>query len=370
MKIAFIGQKSVILGAKGGGIETHVAELSKRLAESGNEVTVYARRRYSEKHPTFLGGVRVRYVPTVYRKNWEAIIHTLLCTIDVLRRPVDVIHYQAVGPALLCWIPRLLRPRVTVIVTFHAQDRFHQKWSRFAQWMLHAGEWIACHVPHATITVSHGLQVMCRDTYHSEAIFIPNGADTKSVRSQHELSRLGLKPNEYVLTVGRLLRVKGIHHLIRAFRAVKTDKRLVVVGPAALNDGYVEELQALAKGDARIQFVGFVTGVPLAELYAHAYLYVQPSESEGLPLTVLEAMSYGTVVLVSDIPGNLEAIHRAGFTFTNKDVEDLTAQLQHLVSHSTEVRGAAADMRRVIDRHFSWDRIVEQTEEVYRSARH
>ena len=213
-------------------------------------------------------------------------------------------------------------------------------------------------------------QVVCRNHYHSEAIFIPNGADIKAFHQQAEIAKLDLKHDGYVLTVGRLLRVKGIHHLVRAFRAVKTDKRLVIVGSASLNDGYVEELHALAKGDARIKFIGFQTGDALAELYAHAMLYVQPSESEGLPLTVLEAMSYGTAVLVSDIPGNLEAIHRAGFTFANKDVEDLTAQLQHLISHPAEVRAAAADLRRVIDRHFSWDRIVEQTEEVYISARH
>lgn len=370
MKIAFIGQKSIVLGEKGGGIETHVAELSQRLAARGYDVTVYARRRYSNKHPTYHNGVRVRYLPTVYRKNWEAIVHTFLCTVDVLFRGADVIHYHGVGPALLCWIPRLLRPRATIIATFHAQDRFHQKWSRIAQWMLHVGEWIACNIPHATITVSHGLQVMCRDMYHAEVIFIPNGADIKSIRSTNGITALDLKRDGYVLTVGRLLRVKGIHHLVRAFRAVKTDKRLVIVGPAALNDGYVEELHALAKGDGRIQFVGFQTGDALSELYAHAFLYVQPSESEGLPLTVLEAMSYGTAVLVSDIPGNLEAIHRTGFTFTNKDVEDLTTQLQHLVDHPDEVRKTATDMRAVIDRYFSWDRIVEQTEEVYRSARH
>lgn len=370
MRIAFLGQKSLILGKKGGGIETHVANLAPRLVARGHEVTAYARKRYSEEHPTYHEGVRVRYLPTIYAKNLEAIVHTFLATMDICFRKVDVIHYHGVGPALMCWIPRLLRPRVTVVATFHAQDQYHQKWSWFARFMLRLGERATCKIPHATITVSHGLQVVCRDEYDSEAVFIPNGADRKTVRKQDQLVQFGLSKGEYILTVGRLLPVKGIHHLIKAFRRTKTRKQLAVVGAPALGDGYLDELKALAKGDDRVQFLGFQSGDTLEQLFAHAYLYCQPSESEGLPLTVLEAMSFGTAVLVSEIPGNLEAIHRAGFTFENKDVDDLTQQLQHLFKHPDEVTRARGDVKRVVEKHFAWDRIVERTLEVYRSARH
>ncbi|PIR47380.1 hypothetical protein COV06_03815 [Candidatus Uhrbacteria bacterium CG10_big_fil_rev_8_21_14_0_10_50_16] len=370
MRIAFLGQKSLILGRTAGGIETHVVNLATRLVLRGHEVTAYARKRYSTEHPTYYEGVRVHYLPTVYSKNLEAIIHTFLATVDVCLRPVDVIHYHGVGPALLSWIPRLLRPHVTVIATFHAQDRLHQKWGLFGRIALRAGEWMACRAPHATITVSHGLQVICRDRYHTEAVFIPSGADRQTIRKQHLLAAFGLKKDGYLLMVGRLLKVKGVHHLIQAFRRIKTDKHLVIVGAPALKDTYLEQLKALAEGDTRIQFIGFQTGETLAQLYAHAYLYCQPSESEGLPLTVLEAMAFGTAVLVSDIPGNLEAIHRAGFTFENKDVDDLEQQLRHLVENPEEIKRAQRDVKRVIEDYFAWDRIVDQTLEVYRSVRH
>ena len=370
MRIAFLGQKSLVLGKKGGGIETHVANLAPRLAATGHEVTAYARRRYSDTHPGYVDGVRVRYLPTLYTKNLEAAIHTLLSTLDACLRPYDVMHYHGVGPALFCWIPRLLRPRRTVVVTFHAQDRMHQKWGWVARRMLHLGEWFACHVPHTTITVSHGLQVLCRRNYDVEAVFIPNGADRRTVRKQTKLGELGVKKNGYLLTVGRLLPVKGIHHLIKAFRKTSTKKHLVIVGDAADDGTYLTELKRLAKGDARIVFAGFQSGETLAQLFAHAYLYCQPSESEGLPLTVLEAMSSGTAVLVSDIPGNMEAIHRAGFTFENKDVADLTEQLNHLLAHPEQVQQARQDVKRVVETHFAWDRIVERTLDVYRSVRH
>ena len=370
MRIAFLGQKSLILGKKGGGIETHVANLALRLVERGHEVTAYARKKYSDEHPAYYQGVRMRYMPTLYRKNLEAIVHTFISMIDVCFRRVDVIHVHGVGPALMSWLPRLLRPKVTVIVTFHARDQFHQKWSWFGRFALRTGEWFACKLPHATITVSHGLQVVCRDEYNTEAVFIPNGADRKTVRKQNELGAFELKKHEYVLTVGRLLPVKGIHHLIKAFRRIKTGKRLVIVGAPALNDGYLEELEKLARGDGRISFLGFQSGETLEQLFAHAYLYCQPSESEGLPLTVLEAMSFGTAVLVSDIPGNLEAIHRSGFTFENKDVDDLTQQLQHLIDHPEQVTRAQRGVKKLVEEQFAWDRIVERTLDVYRSTRH
>ncbi|MBI2476732.1 glycosyltransferase family 4 protein, partial [Candidatus Uhrbacteria bacterium] len=329
MRVVHIGQKSFVMGERGGGVEKHVAELASRLVRLGNDVTVYARPRYTVEHPRYKDGVRIRYIPTLNTKHLEAIVHVFLSTVDALFRRVDVFHYQGVGPALLCWIPRLVCPRATVIVTFHAQDRYHQKWGWIARRILHFGEWMSCNIPHATITVSHVLQVLCRDVYHVETIFIPNGAVTEQVTSTAHIFREGLKKQGYVLYVGRLMPVKGVHHLLRAFRGVETDKALVIIGaPSTGEEKYLEFLTRLAQGDSRIRMLGFRAPQEITEFYAHSYLYCQPSESEGMPLAVIEAMGQGVAVLASDIPGNLEAIHYAGFTFENKNEDDLRVQLQ------------------------------------------
>jgi len=354
----------------GGGIEKHVAELAPRLVERGHNVTVYARKKYCDPCPGVLDGVVLRYTPTVYRMNFEAIVHTATATFDVLFRKVDVIHYHGVGPSLLSWIPKLLRPHVTIVSTFHARDQFHQKWNFFGRLALRVGEWMTCHVPDATIVVSHTLQIVARDQYKSEAILIPNGAEIVTHRKQTALRDFGLSKNEYILNVGRILPVKGLHHLIKAFRRTKTDKKLALVGDAPDDPGYLDELKSLAKGDPRILFLGRMHGEPLNQLFTHAYLFVQPSESEGLPLVVLEAMSNGTAVLVSDIPGNLEAIHRAGFTFENMNVDDLTDQLNNLLKHPELVDHARHDVKKIINKHFNWDTIADQTLDVYRSVRH
>lgn len=370
MRIAFIGQKSLVLGDGGGGVEKHVAALATRFVQLGHQVTVYARRRYTDAHPRYVQGVRVFYPWTWHRKNTEAIIHVFFATLDALFRRVDVIHYHGVGPALLCWLPRLLRPRTTIIVTFHSLDRLHNKWGMLARIMLRTGEWIACKIPHGTITVSHRMQVYCRDTYGAETVFIPNGAIRNVVRKQDKLRQFDLKRGEYILSVGRIVPVKGLHYLIQAFRRVKTEKKLALVGAAGFPESYRQKLLKLAAGDRRIQFLGFQSGEHLEQLFTHAYLFCNSSESEGLPLAVLDAMGHGTTVLASDIPGNLEAMRHTGFTFENKDIEDLAEQLQHLIDHPEEVKREAARMRDIIERYFNWDRIAEQTVEVYRSLRH
>jgi glycosyltransferase involved in cell wall biosynthesis len=400
MNIAMIGQKGFEIGERGGGVEQHVRALSLYLGRRGNLVTVYARRKYDgagragkagragEDRP----GVTVRFMPTVYRKNLEAIVHTLLCTVDALLRDYDVIHYHGVGPATLAWIPRLLKPKARVVVTFHSQDKFHAKWGWFARKYLEFGEWAACEFPHATLAVSHVIKIYARDRFKKNIIYIPNGAEVQNVTATDEIAKFGLVAGKYVLNVGRLVPHKGIHTLIEAWKKVRDSglgarssgfdggnpqlpatspqpQKLVIVGAAAYTSGYEKQLRASIEGRDDIRMLGYKSGEALRQLFAHAYLYVQPSESEGLPVVVLEAMSYGRPVLVSDIPENLEAMHLAGFSFRNKSVDDLADKLGELIAHPEIVADAARSTQNVVLKHFNWEIIAVHTEAVYLSIR-
>ncbi len=371
MRIAMIGQKGLALGEKGGGIERHVFELATRLVRLGNEVTVYARRRYPDDGAAEKAGVEMRYLPTVYRKNLEAIVHSFFSTLHALFQPYDIVHYHGVGPATLAWIPRVFKPRCRVIVTFHSQDRFHAKWGWAARTYLWLGEWAACTFPHATIAVSHVIQVYARKHYRCQAVYIPNGADPQVVSASDELTRFGLSHGSYVLSVSRLVPHKGQHYLIEAFKRLRAPgHKLVVVGAPSYTPEYEQQLKHRAAGDPNILFLGYQSGETLKQLFAHACLFVQPSESEGLPVVVLEAMSFGTPVLVSNIPENLEVIHHVGFSFRSKDVADLTEKLAFLLAHPDELASAAKQTQQVITQFFSWDAITQHTEELYRSVRH
>ncbi|MEK7665738.1 MAG: glycosyltransferase family 4 protein [Patescibacteria group bacterium] len=370
MKIAMIGQKGVYMTERGGGVEKHVKEIAERLALKEHEVIVYARRRYTPKNAQQVAGVKLVYLPTLYTKNLEAIIHSFFSTLHALFQKYDIIHYHGVGPATLAWLPRLFCPRAKIIVTFHSQDRYHQKWSWFARQYLRFGEWAAIYFSHVCIVVSHVLQVYIRDHMHRQAVYIPNGADIQQVSSSRELARFGLTKGEYILNVGRIVPQKGLQYLIQAYKSVRTNKKLVMVGAPSFSERYFAELKRQVAGNSGIAFLGHHEGEALRQLYAHCWLYVQPSESEGLALTVLEAMSFGKAVLVSDIPENMEAMHGCGFTFANRDSDDLATQITKLLNHPELVADVGKRAQAVIAKEFSWDVVAKHIEEVYVSSRH
>ncbi|MBI4133485.1 glycosyltransferase family 4 protein [Candidatus Uhrbacteria bacterium] len=366
MRIAMLGLRGIPVGNYGGGVERHVEELAERLARRKHVVFVYVRTHTrTPRLPRTWRGVHLISLPTIRRKNLETIVHTFIATLHVLFMPVDIVHYHGVGPATLAWIPRLFKPWARVIVTFHSIDRFHKKWGRFARAYLGFGEWAAMHFSHQTIVVSHTLQVYVHRRFKRPGIFIPNGVEARAARTRDELAQFNLRSRLYVLTVARLIKHKGIHYLIQAFRGLRTDKKLVIVGAPSFTDDYAEYLARLAADDPRIIFTGFQTGRALAELFSHAYLYVHPSEAEGLSVTILEAMAYGTAVLISNIPENLETIDHSGFSFENRNIQDLRKKLVQLLGNPEQVCDRARRGQLWVRRKFNWDMIVKETERVY-----
>jgi len=317
MKIAMIGQKGIPF-IHDGGVERHVEELATRLVQRGHEVFVYVRPRFITNGQKVYKGVKLIPLPSIPTKNLDTITHTFLASIHVLFQKVDVIHYHSVGPSTLAWIPRLFKPKTKIVVTFHSIDRFHKKWGWFARKYLGWGEWTACHFPHKTISVSMTIQKYCKEKFNKETVYIPNGVNIEKIKDKDKIKQFDLEKDGYILTVARLIRHKGIHYLIEAYKKLentfgsnpenwpgKKIRKLVIVGAPSYTDDYFEYLTKLAAESSNIIFTGFQTGETLKQLFANAYLYVHPSEAEGLSLTILEAMSHGTCVLISDIPENL-----------------------------------------------------------------
>jgi len=321
MKIAFIGQKGV--PATQGGVEKHVQELALRLYRAGHDVLVYARPAYVAKSSGsyFLvngklqkrgQGPKVIVLPSLVSKYFDTITHTFISILHATWADAEIMHFQGDGPSLLIWLPKLLWPKVKVVATFHSIDRLHQKWGFLARQFLHLGEWLLCLVADEVICVGETLQKYVAKTYHRETFLIPNGVAVIKVSKrecQKILRGFNLTEGKYILMVSRLVRHKGAHYLVEAFK--KLGKRavgleLVIVGEGAFTDSYVQELQEMARGNSHIHLVGLQTSKKLAALYRGARVTVQPSESEGLSLVVLEAIAQSPRVLVSDISENLE----------------------------------------------------------------
>jgi glycosyltransferase involved in cell wall biosynthesis len=370
MRIAFIGQKGI--PSIYGGVEKHAEELAVHLAAQGNQVTVYTRRNYTDKKLKSYKGVKLISLPTIPSKHLDAIVHTFLACLDTVRRDYDVIHFHSIGPSSLLWLVKLLNPGKLVVATFHTQCYRHQKWGRLAKMYLKIGEWVCCRMAHRVIVISKDLAFYTKDRYGIEPEYIPNGVTIPDNLTEARLikEKWGLEKNGYILIVSRLIKHKGIHYAIKAFNRLTTDKKLVIVGDGYHTRQYVDSLKELAKDDGRIIFTGNQTGKALSEFLSNAYLFIQPSESEGLSIALLEAMAYERPVLASDIPENREALGEAGFTFQSGNVSDLQTKLEYLLADPSHVEGKGREAKARVQHYYDWEDIATSTEKLYSSLVH
>ena len=360
MKISYIVLKSLPFG---GGIEKYTEEIGSRLAKRGHEVTVYTMRHYGAKDGNFKG-MNVKTVPTIKSKSLEKIIASFVATLkQCMERKVDIVHFHAFGPAMFNFIPRLMQRKV--VVQGHGLEWKRSKWGTTGRLFLKLSEVPSIKFPHILTVVSRVQQKYIKEKYNRDSVYIPTGVNPPKIEPPELIKRHGLKGNDYILFAARLVSEKGAHYLIEAFKKLNTDLKLVIAGDAEHEDKYKAKLKALAESNKNIIFTGFVTGKLLNELFSNCYLFVLPSEIEGLPTALLEAMSYGNCCLVSDIQENLEALNGYGYKFRSKDVDDLADQLEYLINNKDAVETVKEKAPKYVLKNYSWDRITDQFEDLY-----
>jgi glycosyltransferase involved in cell wall biosynthesis len=368
MRIAFIGTRGV--PATFGGIEHHVEEVGSRLADRGHDVTVYCRANYVPVGQAEHKGMHLVRLPTVSSKRLDAIVHSALSTIRALGQRYDVVHFHALGPGVMTPLTRYAS-RARVAQTVHGLDDQRAKWGSGARTLLRGGGWLSSRVPDATLVVSRTLADHYLVKYGRLTTYIPNGVEppANAPSPQEITTRFGLHGRDYVLFVGRLVPEKAPDLLLRAFRRVPGDVRLVLAGGSSFTDRYIESLGALAAEDKRVLLPGYVYGDTLAELYANAGAFVLPSLVEGLPLTLLEAASYGAPVVASRIGPHVEIVGDDGpghRLVPSGDEEALASALASTVGAGPDVREGAARLRDRVLETYSWDRAVDAIEALYR----
>lgn len=370
LRIAMFGHKRI--PSREGGIEIVVEELCTRMARQGNKVVCYNRaghhvsgEEYDTGKKTEYKGIRIRTVPTIEKKGLAAVSSSFFASLFCAFGKYDVVHIHAEGPAFFCWIPRLFRKKV--VVTVHGIDWQREKWkSGFGSRFIRQGERNAVEYADEIIVLSKGVQNYFQNTYQRVTHFIPNGVTRPEIRNAELITeKFGLEKDSYILFLGRLVPEKGIRYLIEAFKQIRTDKKLIIAGGSSDTDDFARELRDLAKEDKRIQFTGFVQGQMLEELYSNAYLYTLPSDLEGMPLSLLEAMSYGNCCLVSDIPECTEVVENKAMIFEKANVKDLKEKLQYACDHPEKIRDIKNQAADYICGKYNWDHVVEMTETLY-----
>lgn len=369
LKVAFIGHKRV--PSRDGGVEIVVEELSTRMVRKGVDITLYNRKGSSANKQNLnlaanktYKGIKIKDTITINKKGLAAFTSSLFASISAAFSDFNVVHYHAEGPCAALWIPKLFGKKC--VATIHGLDHKRAKWGKVASLYIKWGEKCAVRFADEIIVLSKNVQNYFMEKYGRETVFIPNGVTKVEKETADIIGReYGLEKDNYILFLARLVPEKGLEYLINAFKNVKTDKKLIIAGAPSDTKEYAEYLYSLAADDDRIRFVGFVEGKKLAELYSNAYIYVLPSDLEGMPMSLLEAMSYGNCCLVSDIPECLQVIEDFGVNFKKGDQDDLENKLQMLCDDNEEVLKYKNISAKHIIAKYNWDDVVDATIRLY-----
>ena len=372
MKVAMIGHK--VVPSRRGGIEKVLTSLCPLLVELGDEVTCY--NRTSDKiENEYLGtvkdgafkGVKIKNAFTLNVKGIAAMMASFTAAIAVSFKKYDVVHFHAEGPCAALWIPKLFGKKC--VATVHGLDWQREKWGKgFASKYIKFGE--KCLVKYAdeVIVLSQAAYDYFKETYGRETVIIHNGIEKPEKKELNLIEKeFGLIKNEYIGIISRLTAEKGIHYLIDAYKKVKTDKKLVIVGDTSDTDDYVALLKEKAGDNPNIIFTGFQSGERLEELYSNAYIMALPSDLEGMSMSLLEALAYGNAVLCSDIPENTSVAEDRAVYFKKSDVDDLAEKLQTLCNDSEKVAELKNGVDEFILSRYNWKDIAVKTSNLYKN---
>lgn len=369
LHIAMLGHKRI--PSREGGIEVVVEELSTRMAKAGHQVTCFNRagrhvsgKEFATEAAKEYKGVRVRTVPTLDKKGLAAMTASVTAAVAVAFGKYDVAHFHAEGPCAMLWLPKLFGKKC--VATIHGLDHKRAKWGKLASTYIMLGEKCAVKYADEIIVLSKGVQDYFKNTYGRETVFIPNGVNAAEKKPAELVKdNFQLEKDDYILFLGRIVPEKGLRYLVEAFKQVDTEKKLVIAGGSSDTETFMDELKEMAHGDERIIFTGFVQGQMLEELYSNAYIYTLPSDLEGMPLSLLEGMSYGNCCVVSDIAECADVVEDKAVVFGKSNVEDLRDKLQMLCDEPDKVETYKKDAAGFIVEKYNWDDVVRKTLELY-----
>ena len=356
-----------------GGVEIVVEELSSRMVNLGHKVVCFNRsgshvsgKDFNTNNVSKYKGIKIKNVFTIDKKGLSAVSASFFASIYIAFSNYDIVHFHAEGPSFMCFLPKLFGKKV--IVTIHGLDHKRAKWGKFASWYIMQGEKNAVKYADEIIVLSNEVKKYFKEIYKRDTHFIPNGVNKPILKKANLIrNKFNLDKDEYILFLGRIVPEKGIHYLIEAFKKLDTNKKLVIAGGSSDTKDFMNTLKNSTKNDNRIIFTDFVQGEILEELYSNAYVYVLPSDLEGMPLSLLEAMSYKNCCIVSDIKECTEVVEDKAIIFEHSNIEDLKNKLELVCQNSELVKTYKETAREFICNKYNWDKTVLETLKIYQN---
>jgi len=366
--------KVFVIGTRGfpnvqGGVEKHCQELYPRLIRYGCNITVFTRSPYIKREKRLKKWRNIKFIHlwTIRKKNFEAIVHTFLGVIIARSKAPDILHFHTIGPSILIPLAKILGMKV--VMTNHGPDYKRQKWSKFAKKALRTGERLSVKYADKIIVISDEIKKLLENKYHRNDLeLIPNGVNIPEIiPPAGTILKYDLNAKKYVLCVCRFVPEKGLDDLILAYEKIDNpDFKLVIVGDADHESEYCRKFKARAENTAGVVLTGILSGNSLAELFSNAGLFVLPSYFEGLPIALLEAMSYGLPVLASDIPQNKEILLPEYRYFKTGNIEDLAVKINKMIKIGIDGQ-EKNKLNKILKNHYNWDEISQRTFKLYTS---
>lgn len=360
MKIAIFGIKNI--PGRYGGYETCVDETSRLLVKMGHDVLVMCRKNFAESFIEDYEGVKIKYVPGLNSKNLSNIYSAFFSTLYLLFSNVKVVHIYITGNALFIPILKLLRKRIAISVDGLEWKR--KKWSKLASLYIKFSEKLAVKYADVIISDSHVINNYYLKKYNRNIDYVPYGANLVEYRGNKNLSKYGLVAKKYFLFVAIFRPEKNVDLLIKAFNAASTkDYKLALIGDEPNNQKYMKYIYSL--GSEKTIFLGRIYGKPYEEISQNAYCYVTASELEGTSPALIEAMGFGTAVLVSDIDENKESVGDAGFTFKTNDIKDLQLKIEYLIENGNVIKLYSEKAVKRVKENYTWEKVTSELEKIY-----
>lgn len=364
MKIVYIASRSI---NEIGGIETYMKNLLPKLSDKGYEIVLYTEGGF------FLNseyrGIEIIEVPAIKSKFLNKIMIGAISTIHsiLFNRNVDIYHYNANAAALLSFVPNLLGKKV--VYQGHGLEWKRAKWSGIMQNIIQYLDDFVILTNNNITMVSDEQSEYIKSHYNKNSITINSGVDISDVvYDKDTLNQYGLEEESYILYLGRLVPEKKADILIDSFIKLNDKNlKLVIAGDDPNELEYIKSLKEKANGQKNIYFLGSVYGDNKNALLQYCKIFCIPSELEGLPITLLEAMSYERLCIASDIQANKEALSSYGTYFNVNDSESLVRAISYANKEYESLSTMRVEAKKRISENFTWDIISEKFDSYYNS---
>jgi glycosyltransferase involved in cell wall biosynthesis len=359
LKIAMLGTKGI--PATWGGIEKYVEEIGKRLVKRGHEVMVFGSRWYCKgyEHDSYMG-MKLCKIPALQVQALDALSNAFLASIRVLRSDFDIVHFH--GYASYYFVPLIRKMGKFTVITTHGVESGwdNPKYGFFARKIIQNAFSVGIRNANVVTTVATHLKLKIKETYNINAIETTSGINETTPKPPRVISEnYGLHSFDYLLFLGRIDPIKRVDWLLDLSEILGKNLKIVIAGGVqnSLTEAYLQSIKDKAGHNPQIIFTGPVVDEEKEELLTNCRALLAPSDNEGLPITVLEAIDYGRCCIASDIPAHKEVIEDGvtGFLFSQNDKESFLKKVKDLLGMSKDyLEAIGIEAKRQRKAKFNW----------------